>query len=68
MTLRTHRDEILQLVHNEEERSRGINPLERTMEIHEGEDGMELLTTDGKLAQWIGREIRKACRVRDVGR
>jgi len=31
------------------------------MEIHEGEDGMELLTTDEKLAQRIGREIRKAC-------
>lgn len=60
--LRTHRDEILRLVRNEEERSRGINPLERIMEIREGEDGMELLTTDEKLAQRIGREIRKACR------
>ena len=31
------------------------------MEIRGGEDGMELLTTDEKLAQRIGREIRKAC-------
>ena len=60
--LRTHRDEILRLVRNEEGRSRGINPLERIMEIREGEDGMEILTTDEKLAQRIGREIRKACR------
>lgn len=60
--LRTHRDEILRLVRNEEERSRGINPLERIMEIREGGDGMEILTTDEKLAQRIGREIRKACR------
>lgn len=60
--LRTHRDEILRLVRNEEERSRGINPLERIMEIRESGDGMELLTTDEKLAQRIGREIRKACR------
>ena len=60
--LRLHRDDILRLVRNEESRSRGINPLERIMEIREGVDGMEILTTDEKLAQRIGRELRKACR------
>jgi len=58
--LRTHREEILKIARNEERRARGINPLERIMEIREAGDGVELLTTDEKLAQRIGREIRKA--------
>ena len=53
--LTTHRREILTVARNEEKRARGINPLER-------DDGMEILTTDEKLAQRIGREIRKAFR------
>src|SRR3972149_4991266 len=48
--LRTHRDEILRLVRNEEGRSRGINPLERIMEIREGGDGMGIPTTAEKPA------------------
>jgi len=60
--LRTHRDEILTIARNEERRARGMNPLERIMEIREGDGSVELLTTDEKLAQRIGREIRKACR------
>ena len=60
--LRTHREELLTIARNEELRARGINPLERIMEIRDGRDGVELLTTDEKLAQRIGREIRKACR------
>jgi len=59
--LRTHRDEILTIARNEERRARGMNPLERIMEIREWGEGVELLTTDEKLAQRIGREIRKAC-------
>ncbi len=31
------------------------------MEIREDGSSLELLTTDGKLAQRIGREVRKAC-------
>ena len=58
--LRGHRDEILTVARNEERRARGINPLERIMGTRERGDGMEILTTDGKLAQRIGREIRKA--------
>jgi len=58
--LRTHREEILRIARNEENRARGINPLERIMEIREGTDAVELLTTDEKLAQRIGREIGKA--------
>ena len=58
--LQTHRDEILTIVRNEERRARGTNPLERIMAIRERDGGVEILTTDEKLAQRIGREIRKA--------
>lgn len=58
--LRTHREEILAIVRNEERRARGTNPLERIMGIRDGEESVEILTTDEKLAQRIGREIRKA--------
>ncbi|MBE0606003.1 MAG: ATPase [Deltaproteobacteria bacterium] len=60
--LQTHRDEILAIVRNEERRARGTNPLERIMEIREGGEKVEILTTDEKLSQRIGREIRKAYR------
>lgn len=58
--LKFHRDELLKIARNEERRARGINPLERIMGIRDGDRYVELLTTDGKLAQRIGREIRKA--------
>jgi hypothetical protein len=58
--LQTHRDEILSIVRNEERRARETNPLERIMEIRNGDESVEILTTDEKLAQRIGREIRKA--------
>jgi len=60
--LRTHRDEILTIARNEERRARGINPLERIMSVREGDESVEILTTDEKLAQRIGREVRKAYR------
>lgn len=41
-------------------RARETNPLERIMEIRDGGESVEILTTDEKLAQRIGREIRKA--------
>jgi NMD protein affecting ribosome stability and mRNA decay len=58
--LQTHRDEILTIVRNEERRARGTNPLERIMAIREMDGSVEILTTDEKLAQRVGREIRKA--------
>jgi len=58
--LQTHRGEILSIVRNEERRARETNPLERIMDIREGNGSVEILTTDEKLAQRIGREIRKA--------
>lgn len=60
--LREHREEILKLARNEEKRAMGFNPLERIMSVKNEGDQMEIATTDEKLAQRIGREVRKACR------
>ena len=59
--LHDHREEILKLIVNEEKRAMGINPLERIMSITEENGKIEIMTTDEKLAQRIGRELRKAC-------
>lgn len=59
--IREHRQEILNLVRNEEKRAMGINPLGRILHLKESEDGLEVATTGEKLAQRIGREVRKAC-------
>lgn len=58
--LAAHKDEILRLIHNEEERAKGLNPLERIIEITESEDGVMVTTTNEKLAQRIGRAIKSA--------
>lgn len=59
--VREHRDEIRNLVRNEEKRAMGCNPLGRIIEFTENEDGFEVSTTAEKLAQRIGREVHKAC-------
>lgn len=59
--LAEHREEILRLIANEEKRARGLNPLHRIMSIAEEQGTIEITTTDEKLAQRIGRELRKAC-------
>ncbi len=59
--LRDHREDILNLVRNEEKRAMGINPLERIIRLEDKGEGLEIATTDEKLAQRIGREVRKAC-------
>jgi len=58
--LREHKDEIMNLIKNEEERAMGFNPLERIMEISSIEGGMELKTTNEKLAQRIGKSVYRA--------
>ena len=56
-----HKSDILRLVKNEEERARGFNPLERVMSIREnGHGGIVISTTNEKLAQRLGRAIKKA--------
>ncbi len=59
--LREHRDEIINLIRNEEKRAMGFNPLERIMHVEDRGETLEIATTNEKLAQRIGREVRKAC-------
>ncbi len=58
--LADHKNEILNLVRNEEDRAKGFNPLERIMSIDVVESGIEITTTNEKLAQRIGRSLQKA--------
>jgi NMD protein affecting ribosome stability and mRNA decay len=56
-----HKQDVLNLVKNEEERARGFNPLERVMSIKENGHGSIIIsTTNEKLAQRLGRAIKKA--------
>ena len=58
--LREHKDEIINMIKNEEERAMGFNPLERIIEITDISEGMELTTTNEKLAQRIGKSLHSA--------
>jgi hypothetical protein len=55
-----HREDILNLIRNEEKRSMQSNPVERIMDIREENGCLVVETTNPKLAQRIGREIDKA--------
>lgn len=58
-----HKDEFLHMIRNEEERARGFNPLERVMSIKEnGHGSIVINTTNEKLAQRLGRAMKKAFR------
>lgn len=57
----SHKHELMNLIRNEEERAMGFNPLERVMSIRENGHGSIIIsTTNEKLAQRLGRAIRKA--------
>ena len=58
--LKEHKQEILNLIHNEDERSKNYNPLKRVMKINEKKSEIEILTTSAKLAQRIGSILFKA--------
>ncbi len=60
--VQAHKEEIRNLVRNEEKRAMGFNPLSRIIRFTEVEDGFEVSTTAEKLAQRIGREVYKACK------
>ncbi|HUJ19661.1 MAG TPA: BCAM0308 family protein [Nitrospirota bacterium] len=56
-----HKQELLNLIRNEEERARGFNPLERVMSVREnGSGSLVIFTTNEKLAQRLGRAINKS--------
>jgi hypothetical protein len=54
------RGEIVRILRNEEERARTKNPLERIMRLHMENGGWKIETTTEKLAQRLGRSLRKA--------
>ncbi|MGV3724923.1 MAG: BCAM0308 family protein [Actinomycetota bacterium] len=55
-----HKDDILNLIRNEETRGMSVNPLERIIDIREEADALIIETTTEKLAQKIARAIDKA--------
>jgi NMD protein affecting ribosome stability and mRNA decay len=55
-----HREDILNLVRNEGDRAMAINPLERIMDIEARDSILDVLTTNEKLAQRLGRALHKA--------
>ena len=54
------RGEIVRLLRNEETKAREKNPLERIMLLAAAGDGWRVETTTEKLAQRLGRSLRKA--------
>ncbi len=58
--LTEHKEEILNLIHNEEVRAKGFNPLERILSITEENGKIQVKTTNEKLTQRIGRLLGKA--------
>ena len=55
-----HEQEIVNLINHENGLAMKINPLERIMDIERSEEGMVVYTTNEKLAQKIGRALKKA--------
>lgn len=54
------RGEIARILRNEESRAREKNPLERIMRMVAANGGWRIETTTEKLAQRLGRAIKKA--------
>lgn len=60
--LKEHKEEILNLVKNKEQRAMYLNPLERIMAIKQGKNKIEITTTTEKFAQRLGQILHKAFR------
>jgi len=58
--LKSHGEEILNLVRNEEKAEKNEHPLERIMEISQGDNKMIILTTGIHLAKRIGEAVRRS--------
>jgi NMD protein affecting ribosome stability and mRNA decay len=56
----SHKDEIMNLIHNYEERERKEHPLKRVMGSEEQTDGMVFTFTDAHLARGIGDALHHA--------
>ena len=55
-----HRDDLIGLVHNVEQRERADHPLKRVISIEDEGTGFVVQTTDAKLAAALGRALEKA--------
>jgi NMD protein affecting ribosome stability and mRNA decay len=55
-----HQEEIVNLLHSENDRAMRINPLERVMDIEKSDSTIVVLTTNEKMAQRIGQTIHKS--------
>lgn len=55
-----HKDEIMNLIRNENAKAQAVNPLERIMSFEAVDGEVEITTTNEKLAQRIGRALHKA--------
>jgi NMD protein affecting ribosome stability and mRNA decay len=55
-----HREEILNLIRNESRKADSVNPMERVMTMESQPDGIELTTTNEKLAQRLGKAMHRA--------
>jgi hypothetical protein len=60
--LGVHKEEILNIAHNQASSAVEHRPLQRIMWIEEGEDNTEIATTHGHLALRIGKAIESACK------
>ncbi len=58
--VRFHQEEIMNLIRNETNKAQTVNPLERIMALGPIANGIEITTTNEKLAQRIGRALHKA--------
>jgi hypothetical protein len=58
--LTSHRDEIVQLLRNEEERESAEHPLQRIIDITEQGDKTIVTTTDLKIAERLGQALERA--------
>ena len=58
--LKEHKDEIMNLVRNYEDRERKEHPLKRAMSTKAQEDGIVITFTDAHLARGIGEALHRA--------
>jgi len=56
----SERGDMLRILRNEENRAREKNPLERIMRVEASNGGWKVETTTEKLAQRLGRAVKKA--------
>ena len=57
---KTHQEEMLNLIHNEEKQEKGAHPLERIMDIQEEGEQVMITTTGIHIARRIGEAISNA--------